>query len=249
MIREPTRKPVRRAPLACSPRDHHKLRSRLLLSGATTTSARYDPKRDVGPNREEVPLPSVKIRPYPRLVQTSDARVVAVSASPIQGFSKQLRDAITLIAGVGVEGDAHAGPTVQHRSRVAADPRQPNLRQVHLMHAELHDELISSGFDVSPGALGENITTRGVPLLSLPVGTILAIGQAVVVLTGLRNPCRQLNDYASGLMAAVAYTDTDGRLVRKAGVMGVVVAGGKVAADMPVRLTLPPPPHQPLDRV
>ncbi|MDX6198109.1 MAG: hypothetical protein QOJ79_1260 [Actinomycetota bacterium] len=182
-------------------------------------------------------------------MQTSDARVVAVSASPLHAFSKKPQDAIELIAGVGVQGDAHAGATVQHRSRVAADPGQPNLRQVHLMHAELHDELISAGFDVSPGVLGENITTRGVPLLSLPVGTILAIGQAVVAVTGLRNPCQQLNDYSSGLMAAVAYIDVDGRLVRKAGIMGVVVASGKVAADMPIRVTLPPLPHQPLDRV
>jgi MOSC domain-containing protein YiiM len=182
-------------------------------------------------------------------VRTSDARVVAVSASPTHGFTKESQDAIQLIAGVGVEGDAHAGPTVQHRSRVAADPSQPNLRQVHLMHAELHDELNAAGFDVSPGALGENITTRGVPLLSLPVGTILVIGQAVVAVTGLRNPCRQLNDCASGLLAAVAYTDADGHLVRKAGIMGVVVAGGKVSVDMPVRVTLPPLPHQPLDRV
>jgi MOSC domain-containing protein YiiM len=117
------------------------------------------------------------------------------------------------------------------------------------MHAELHDELISAGFDVTPGALGENITTRGVPLLSLPVGTILAIGQAVVAVTGLRNPCRQLNDCASGLLTAVAYVDADGRFVRKAGIMGVVVASGTVAAGMPVRVTLPPLPHQPLDRV
>jgi MOSC domain-containing protein YiiM len=182
-------------------------------------------------------------------VRTSDARVVAVSARPTHGFSKEPQTVIQLIAGVGVAGDAHAGPTVQHRSRVAADPSQPNLRQVHLMHAELHDELISAGFDVSPGALGENITTRGLPLLSLPVGTILVIGQAVVAVTGLRNPCRQLNDYASGLMGAVAYIDADGHLVRKAGVMGVVVAGGEVAADMTVRVALPPLPHQPLDRV
>jgi MOSC domain-containing protein YiiM len=194
-----------------------------------------------------MPLP--RSRPYPRLVRTRDARVVAVSASFTHAFSKQPQDAIQLIAGVGVQGDAHAGPTVQHRSRVAADSGQPNLRQVHLMHAELHDELSSAGFDVSPGALGENITTRGVPLLSLPVGTILAIGQAVVAVTGLRNPCRQLNDYLPGLMAAVAYVDEDGHLVRKAGIMGVVVAGGRVAADMPIRVTLPPCPHQPLDRV
>lgn len=174
---------------------------------------------------------------------------MGVSASPIHDFSKPPRASIELIAGVGVEGDAHAGPTVQHRSRIAADPTQPNLRQVHLMHAELHDELIAAGFEVSPGAIGENITTRGIPLLALPVGAVLAIGEALVAVTGLRNPCRQLNEYAAGLMKAVAYVDTEGQLVRKAGIMGVVVASGRVAVDMAVRVTLPPLPHRPLDRV
>lgn len=117
------------------------------------------------------------------------------------------------------------------------------------MHAELHDELVAAGFDASPGVLGENITTRGIPLLELPVGTILAFGEAVVAVTGLRNPCRQLNAYASGLLNVLAYVDADGRLVRKAGIMGVVVAGGAVTADMPIGVTLPPEPHQALDRV
>lgn len=143
----------------------------------------------------------------------------------------------------------HAGPTVQHRSRVAADPTQPNLRQVHLLQSELHDELAAAGYEVSAGALGENITTRGIPLLSLPVGTILAIGEAVVAVTGLRNPCRQLNEYAPGLMSAVAYVDAEGVLVRKAGIMGVVVTGGTVEVGMSIRLTVPAPPHQALDRV
>ena len=188
-------------------------------------------------------------RPYPGFVQTSDGYVVAVSASAGHGFSKLPQASIRLIAGIGVEGDAHSGPTVQHRSRVAADPGQPNLRQVHLMQAELHDELGTAGFDVTPGALGENITTRGIALLSLPVGTILAIGQAVIAVAGLRNPCRQLNEFAEGLMNAVSYVDSNGRLVRKAGIMGLVVASGTVAAGMPIRVGLPPPPHQTLDRV
>jgi MOSC domain-containing protein YiiM len=154
-----------------------------------------------------------------------------------------------LIAGIGVEGDAHAGATVQHRSRVAADPWQPNLRQIHLMHAELQDELGAAGFDVTPGSLGENITTRGIPLLTLPVGTILRIGDAVIAITGLRNPCYQLNEFAEGLMKAVTPVDANGQFVRKAGVMGVVVASGTVAPGMPISVGLPPPPHQALDRV
>ena len=182
-------------------------------------------------------------------MKTGDGRVVGVSASPVHEFSKIRQPSIRLLAGVGVEGDTHAGPTVQHRSRVAADPTQPNLRQVHLLHAELLDELTAAGFDVSPGALGENITTRGIPLLSLPVGTVLACGEALVAITGLRNPCHQLNDYAPGLMQAVAYLDANGSLVRKAGIMGVVVASGTVAAGMHVGVTLPPQPHRALDRV
>ena len=152
------------------------------------------------------------------------ARVEAVSRSGRHTFSKPGTTVIVLLEGLGVEGDAHAGVTVKHRSRVRRDPTQPNLRQVHLVHGELHDELRAAGFDVGPGDLGENVTTRGVDLLGLPAGTLLRLGAggAVVEVTGLRNPCVQLDGFADGLMRAVLDRDADGGLVRKAGVMGVV---------------------------
>ena len=149
--------------------------------------------------------------------------------SASHSFSKYEHDALVLVAGLGVEGDAHFGATVKHRSRVKADPLQPNLRQVHLMQTELLDELRTAGFSVGSGDLGENITTAGVDLLALPVGTVLRIGdRALVALTGLRNPCSQINDFQSGLLKEVVDRDADGRIVRKAGVMGVVVLGGTV---------------------
>jgi MOSC domain-containing protein YiiM len=192
-------------------------------------------------------LPS---RRYPPVVETTKGSVVAVSASRAHGLSKDPQRQILLVAGVGVEGDAHAGPTVQHRSRVAADPSQPNLRQVHLTQAELHGELAAAGFEVEPGALGENITTRGLDLLALPLGTVLGLGyEALVAVTGLRNPCVQLDEYQAGLLKAVAYRDGDGTLIRKVGIMAVVLAGGIVSPDMPVTVSLPPKPHKPLDRV
>lgn len=176
--------------------------------------------------------------------------VVAVCCSPTHSFSKPLVDAIRLLEGLGVEGDAHLGRTVRHRSRVAADPTQPNLRQVHLIHAELHDELRTAGFDVTSGQMGENITTRGVDLLGLPVGTRLRIGaDAVVGITGLRNPCAQLDNFQPGLMAAVLGRDDSGRLIRKSGIMGVVLAGGVVRPGDSIAIELPPKPHQPLERV
>ena len=154
---------------------------------------------------------------------------------------------IRLVAGLGVDGDAHQGRTVKHRSRVARDPSQPNLRQVHLVHAELLDELRAAGFPVSAGRVGENVTTRGVDLLALPTGTRLRLGDAAVVaLTGLRNPCTQLDGIRPGLMAAVLETDARGNLVRKAGVMAVVVADGDVRAGDAIRVELPPESHRPL---
>jgi MOSC domain-containing protein YiiM len=160
----------------------------------------------------------------------------------------QLR--IRLLAGLGVEGDAHMGVTVKHRSRVARDPSQPNLRQVHLIHAELHDELHARGFTVRAGEMGENITTRGIDLLRLPAGTRLHLGAgAVVEITGLRNPCMQLDRIQSGLMAAVLDRDAQGNLVRKAGVMGVVLSGGEVQPTDTIRVELPSEPHRPLEPV
>jgi len=178
------------------------------------------------------------------------AVVTAVSQSTVHEFSKQNQMSIRLIAGLGVEGDAHSGETVQHRSRVARDPSQPNLRQVHLIHAELHDELQAAGFCVSAGDMGENVTTRGVDLLGLPTGTRLHLGaSAVVEVAGLRNPCPQLDAFQPGLLAAVLDRDAEGALIRKAGVMGIVVVGGEVQPSNSIRVELPPEPHQPLKPV
>jgi len=177
-------------------------------------------------------------------------RVATVSVSPTHSFSKALRAEIRLLAGLGVEGDAHLGVTVKHRSRVAADPSRPNLRQVHLIHAELFDELREKGFSVGAGDMGENVTTRGLDLLGLPCGTLLHLGdEAVVEVTGLRNPCRQLDAFQPGLMRAVLDRDADGGLIRKAGIMGVVRAGGAVRPGDPIRVERPPQPHRKLERV
>jgi MOSC domain-containing protein YiiM len=176
--------------------------------------------------------------------------VTAVSRAAEHTFSKPSVPWIRLLAGLGVEGDAHLGRTVQHRSRVARDPSQPNLRQVHLIHEELHDELRTRGFEVAPGAIGENVTTRGVDLLGLPTAARLRLGDsAVVELTGLRNPCAQLDRFQRGLMAAVLGRDRDGELVRKAGVMGVVLVSGDVRPGDEISVELPPPPHARLQRV
>ena len=176
--------------------------------------------------------------------------VVAVAADAAHAFSKPLTSQITLLAGFGVQGDAHCGETVKHRSRVARDPTQPNLRQVHLIHAELFAELAEKGFSVSPGQLGENITTSGLDLLALPAGSALHMGsEAVVRITGLRNPCAQLDRFQKGLTAAVLERAPDSTLVRKAGVMGVVVAGGTVRPGDFIDVRLPPKPHRPLERV
>jgi MOSC domain-containing protein YiiM len=176
--------------------------------------------------------------------------VTAVSRSATHSLTKQNETHIRLLTGLGVEGDAHLGKTVKHRSRVARDPNQPNLRQVHLIHAELHDELRAAGFALSPGQMGENVTTRGIDLLGLPRGTRLYLGaMAVVEVTGLRNPCLQLNQIQPGLMAATLGRDEQGRLVRKAGVMGIVLAHGEVRPGDPIRVELPPEPHRSLEPV
>ena len=176
--------------------------------------------------------------------------VIAVSKSPGHSFSKPNQKSIKLLRGLGVEGDAHLGEKVQHRSRVAKDPNQPNLRQVHLIHAELHNELRERGFDVSAGQMGENITTRGINLLGLPAGTRLHIGKtAIVEVTGLRNPCYQLDDFQAGLMKAVLDRDEQGNLIRKAGVMGIVLTDGEVYVNDDIRVELPPETHETLKPV
>ncbi len=179
-----------------------------------------------------------------------DGVVKAVSRSAEHTFSKPNQGSIRLLSGLGVEGDAHLGEEVKHRSRVARDPSQPNLRQVHLIHAELHEELRSAGFRIGDGQMGENVTTLGVDLLSLPTGTLLHLGdEAVIEVTGLRNPCAQLDRFRPGLMAAVLDRDEEGCLVRKAGVMGVVLSGGEVRPGDAIWVERPPGPHRPLEPV
>jgi MOSC domain-containing protein YiiM len=174
------------------------------------------------------------------------AQVVAVSAKPRHGVDKTNRAVIRLLAGEGVEGDAHCGATVKHRSRWRRDPTQPNIRQVHLLHVELFDELAAQGFAVTPGLMGENVTTRGIDLLGLPTGAILRLGEAAEVrVTGLRNPCYQLDELQQGLMAACLERRGDA-LIRKAGVMGVVLTGGEVRAGDRISVALPAGPRTPL---
>ncbi len=167
------------------------------------------------------------------------AVVVSVAGGPGHGFSKPVQPSIRLLTGLGVEGDAHQGVTVKHRSRVARDPTQPNLRQVHLVHAELFEELAPLGFVLAPGNIGENILTRGIDLLALPRGTRLRFGAAIVEVTGLRNPCAQLDRFQPGLMAATLGRDAAGNLVRKAGIMAVVLQGGDIRPGDPIAITLP----------
>lgn len=182
--------------------------------------------------------------------EASAASVTSVSKMLTHSPSKTAVDEIVLLEGLGVEGDAHCGRRVKHRSRVRQNPDQPNLRQVHLIHSELHEELRAKGFDVGAAVMGENVTTRGVDLLSLPVGAKLRLGDnAVVELTGLRNPCNQLESIQEGLMKAVLDRDDEGGLIRKSGVMGVVVAGGTVRPGDGIHVEIPPEPHVKLDRV
>lgn len=176
-------------------------------------------------------------------------RVDAVHLSAEHTFSKHSVPEIELIEGIGVRGDAHAGTTVKHRSRVAADPGQPNLRQVHLIHRELFEEVAAAGHQVAPGELGENVTTAGIELLDLPVGTRLQLGEAVIVVTGLRNPCQQINDFQPGLLRQVLRRDEGGELRRLAGVMGIVARPGTVRPGQQILVELPPQPHMALTRV
>jgi MOSC domain-containing protein YiiM len=176
--------------------------------------------------------------------------VVAVSCNAGHTFSKQNQERIQLLTGLGVEGDAHLGKTIQHRSRVKKDPTQPNLRQVHLIHAELHQELRHAGFNVSTGDMGENVTTQGIDLLALPTGTHLHLGNtAIIEVTGLRNPCVQLDNFQSGLMGAALGRDEHGELIRKAGIMGIVLADGEVKPGDTIRVVLPRKPYRALEKV
>jgi MOSC domain-containing protein YiiM len=180
-------------------------------------------------------------------MDTERGIVTAVSRSLTHSLSKPNDDSIRLVQGLGVEGDAHQGVTVKHRSRVAKSPHTPNLRQVHLIHAELFEELRAHGFTVSPGLMGENVTTSGIDLLALPTGTRLHLGgEALVEVTGLRNPCRQLDSLQPGLMAATLDRDGDGNLIRKAGIMAIVLSGGLVREGDPIRVELPALPHHSL---
>jgi MOSC domain-containing protein YiiM len=175
-----------------------------------------------------------------------EAVVSSVNRDGEHRFSKQPHEQVTLLAGIGIEGDAHSGTTVQHMSRLG-DPERPNLRQVHLIHSELFTEVADKGFTVTPGDMGENITTTGIDLLALPQGTILRLGhEAAVQVTGLRNPCSQINAFQPGLMKAVLGRDENGDIVRKAGVMSVVLAGGIVQPGDSITIELPAEPHLPL---
>jgi MOSC domain-containing protein YiiM len=179
-----------------------------------------------------------------------DGVVRAVASSPVHRFAKDLQAEITLVAGHGVAGDTHAGPTVQHRSRVRRDPSAPNLRQVHLIAEELFDEVASTGHAVAPGDLGENVTTAGVDLLALPTGALLRLGDdAVVEVTGLRNPCRQIDGHSPGLMGELVSRAADGTVVRRAGVMAVVRRGGVVRPGDALHVVPPDGPHSPLQPV
>ncbi|MEU3840751.1 MOSC domain-containing protein [Streptomyces sp. NPDC028635] len=179
-----------------------------------------------------------------------DGTITAVSSNGVYAFSKPNRPSVRLLAGFGVEGDVHGGATVKHRFRMAKDPSQPNLRQVHLMHEELFEELRAAGFEVAAGQLGENVTTRGIDLLALPTGARLLLGdEAVVEVTGLRNPCAQIDGFRRGLLKEVAGRGPDGRPRFRSGIMGVVVAGGVVRPGDSVGIELPDGPHRPLKLV
>jgi len=177
-------------------------------------------------------------------------RVISVSLDARHEFSKSVVSRIKLVEGEGVEGDAHRGVTVQHRSRLKKDPNQPNLRQVHLLHTELISELKSRGFCIQPGTLGENIMTEGLNLLDLPTNTVLQVGKTVQLkITGLRNPCSQLDNFQKGLTAAVLDRDGNGELIRKAGIMAIVLTGGIVTPGDEIAVHKPVKPHESLKPV
>lgn len=176
--------------------------------------------------------------------------VIALHRSSTHHFSKQKETSLTLKQGLGIVGDAHMGATVKHRSRVAADPTQPNLRQVHLLHTEMIEDIGQKGLAFQPGDVGENITTHGIDLLSLPRHTRLHIGSQVILsVTGLRNPCSQLDNFLPGLTQAFLGKSADGTLIRKAGVMAIVLEGGEIFQGDEIRVEMPAQPHLVLERV
>ncbi len=182
--------------------------------------------------------------------RTAGATVVAVSRDDAHRFSKAPAEVITLLAGLGVDGDCHASRTVQHLSRARVNPDQPNLRQVHLIHSELLDDLRARGFDVRPADLGENITTVGIDLLGLPRGARLRIGgSAEIEVTGLRNPCSQIEDFQRGLLKEVVHREADGSVVRRTGIMGIVISSGRIRPGDTISIELPDLPHEALDCV
>lgn len=177
------------------------------------------------------------------------AKVIALSKSASHTLKKENYNSLELLKGLGVNGDAHMGKNVKHRSRVARNPYQLNLRQVHLIHGELLEELKTNGYHIIPGQMGENITTSGIDLLSLPKDTILKIGVSSIQITGLRNPCYQLDGIQPGLMKAVLDKDADGNLIRKAGVMAIVLEGGTIETGDEISIEYPEKPHQALEKV
>ena len=220
-------------------------RTPLLSAGHHWSGVGYERTegRQCGKGRGPLPVPA-------RDVLRVTAAVAGVSRCAAHAFSKDVQGGIRLLVGLGVEGDAHLGVLVRHRSRVARDLTAPNLRQLHVLHAELLAELGAAGFTVPPGAMGENVLTSGLDLLGLPCGARLRLGaEAVAEVTGLRNPCAQLNRFQPGLMAAVLGRDADGQLVRKAGIMAVVVVGGWVRLGDPIAVELPAGPYRRLEPV
>jgi MOSC domain-containing protein YiiM len=188
-------------------------------------------------------VPESEIRHPDQQGSAPNGTVLAVSVDGKHRFSKMSRLSITLTSGHGIEGDAHSGPFVRHRYLARRDPKAPNLRQVHLIPSELFDALRTSGFDVCPGDLGENIATVGLNLESLPLGTMLHLGaSATLELTGLRTPCVLIDRFKSGLKDRLQ----DGGPRFRAGVMAIVTEGGEVSCGDRIRAVLPAPPHLPL---
>lgn len=182
--------------------------------------------------------------------ETAQAQVRAVCAHPDHGFSKLVRPEIRLIAGQGVAGDAHCGATTQHLFRKRQDPTAPNLAQVHFLPIELFGEMAALGYRLEPGAMGENVLTEGVDLATLPLGALFSIGDAAVVeISGLRDPCKKIDSLGEGLAKAMIRRDDEGRISRKAGIMGVVRVGGLVRPGDPIRITYPPQPYRTLEVV